>query len=100
MTRHGQADVGIRSQGAARNRGEGLLRRGQPRLAAWGDKLYLGTLDGRLIALDREDRQVWSTVTVDQTKPYTITGAPRVINGRCDRQRRRGNGRARLYHRL
>lgn len=51
-------------------------------LAAWGDKLYLGTLDGRLIALDRATgRQVWSTVTVDQTKAYTITGAPRVING-------------------
>ncbi|MCL6250041.1 PQQ-dependent dehydrogenase, methanol/ethanol family [Altererythrobacter sp. KTW20L] len=52
-------------------------------LAAWGDKLYLGTLDGRLIALDRESGAVeWSTVTVDQTKPYTITGAPRVIDGR------------------
>ncbi len=52
-------------------------------LAAWGDKLFLGTLDGRLIALDRETGSVeWSTVTVDQTKPYTITGAPRVIDGR------------------
>jgi quinohemoprotein ethanol dehydrogenase len=51
-------------------------------LAAWGDKLFLGTLDGRLIALDRASgKQVWSTVTVDQSKPYTITGAPRVING-------------------
>ena len=51
-------------------------------MAAWGDKLYLGTLDGRLIALDRATgKQVWSTVTVDQTKAYTITGAPRVING-------------------
>ncbi len=51
-------------------------------LAAWGDKLFFGTLDGRLIALDRESgKQVWSTVTVDQSKPYTITGAPRVING-------------------
>ncbi|KAJ8134733.1 hypothetical protein OY671_012054, partial [Metschnikowia pulcherrima] len=50
--------------------------------AAWGDKLYLGTSDGRSIASDRATgRQVWSTVTVDQTKAYTITGAPRVING-------------------
>ncbi len=52
-------------------------------LAAWGDRLFLGTLDGRLIALDRASgRVVWSKVTVDQSKPYTITGAPRVIDGR------------------
>ena len=51
-------------------------------MAAWGDKLYFGTLDGRLIALDRATgKQVWSTVTVDQTKPYTITGAPRAVGG-------------------
>ena len=51
-------------------------------VAAWGDRLFLGTLDGRLIALDRETGKVeWSTVTVDQSKPYTITGAPRVIDG-------------------
>jgi len=52
-------------------------------LAAWGDRLYLGTLDGRLVALDRETgKEAWSTVTVDQSKPYTITGAPRVIDGK------------------
>jgi quinohemoprotein ethanol dehydrogenase len=51
-------------------------------MAAWGDKLFLGTLDGRLIALDRKSgQQVWSEVTVDQSKPYTITGAPRVVGG-------------------
>ena len=51
-------------------------------MAAWGDKLFFGTLDGRLIALDRASgKQVWSEVTVDQSKPYTITGAPRVIGG-------------------
>ena len=52
-------------------------------LAAWGTRLYLGTLDGRLIAIDRETGEpVWSNVTVDQSKGYTITGAPRVIDGR------------------
>ncbi len=52
-------------------------------LAAWGDRLFLGTLDGRLVALDRETgREVWSTVTVDTSKSYTITGAPRVIDGK------------------
>ncbi|OYW47262.1 MAG: PQQ-dependent dehydrogenase, methanol/ethanol family [Sphingomonadales bacterium 32-68-7] len=52
-------------------------------LAAWGDKLYLGTLDGRLVALDRATgKQAWSVVTVDQAQSYTITGAPRVIDGK------------------
>lgn len=52
-------------------------------LAAWGDKLFLGTLDGRLVALDRNSgKVVWETVTVDQSKSYTITGAPRVIDGK------------------
>src|SRR5215468_3824724 len=52
-------------------------------LAAWGQRLYLGTLDGRLIALDRNTgKPVWSKLTVDPSKPYGITGAPRVIDGR------------------
>ena len=51
--------------------------------AAWGNRLYMGTLDGRLIALDRATgKEIWSKVTVDQSKPYTITGAPRVIDGK------------------
>lgn len=52
-------------------------------LGAWGGKLYLGTFDGRLIALDRETgKPAWTKVTVDQSKPYTITGAPRVVDGK------------------
>jgi alcohol dehydrogenase (cytochrome c)/quinohemoprotein ethanol dehydrogenase len=52
-------------------------------VAAWGDTLFVGTLDGRLIALDRHTgRQRWSVVTVDQSRPYSITGAPRVIDGK------------------
>jgi len=52
-------------------------------MAAWGDKVYFGSLDGRLIALDRATgRQVWSTMTVDPTKRHTITGAPRIIDGK------------------
>jgi quinohemoprotein ethanol dehydrogenase len=52
-------------------------------LAAWGDRLYFGTLDGRLISLDRDTgKPVWTKVTVDQSKPYTITGAPRIIDGK------------------
>lgn len=52
--------------------------------AAFHDgKIYVGALDGRLIALDAKTGSLlWSTVTVDQSKPYTITGAPRVVKGR------------------
>lgn len=52
-------------------------------LAAYQGRLFLGTLDGRLIALDAATgKPVWSVVTVDQSQPYTITGAPRVVKGR------------------
>ena len=52
-------------------------------LAAYQGRLYLGTLDGRLIAIDAATgKPVWSVVTVDQSRPYTITGAPRVIKGK------------------
>jgi len=51
-------------------------------LAAYDGKLFLGTLDGRLIAIDaKTGKPVWSVVTVDQSKPYTITGAPRIVKG-------------------
>jgi quinohemoprotein ethanol dehydrogenase len=52
-------------------------------LAAWGDSLFLGTLDGRLVALDRDTGAVeWEKLTVDRDQSYTITGAPRVIDGK------------------
>ncbi|EJL27315.1 PQQ-dependent dehydrogenase, methanol/ethanol family [Caulobacter sp. AP07] len=52
-------------------------------VAYWGGKVFVGALDGRLIALDAKTGQtLWSVVTVDQARNYTITGAPRVIKGR------------------
>jgi len=52
-------------------------------VAIWNNRIYLGTLDGRLIALDAVTGQtVWEVLTIDNTKPYTITGAPRIINGK------------------
>ncbi len=51
-------------------------------VAVWEGKVYVATLDGRLIALDaRTGRELWDVVTVDQAQPYTITGAPRVARG-------------------
>ena len=50
--------------------------------AYWDGRVYVGTLDGRLIAIDaKTGKPVWSVVTVDQTKNYTITGAPRIVKG-------------------
>ena len=42
-------------------------------------RVFVGVIDGRLEALEAETgKLIWSTVTVDQSKPYTITGAPRI----------------------
>ncbi|MCW8194811.1 PQQ-dependent dehydrogenase, methanol/ethanol family [Proteobacteria bacterium 005FR1] len=52
-------------------------------VAVWNGKVFVGTLDGRLVALDSATGElVWEKMTVDTTKPYTITGAPRVIKGK------------------
>lgn len=52
-------------------------------VAVYDGKIFVGVIDGRLEALDaKTGEKVWSSVTVDQSKPYTITGAPRVVNGR------------------
>ena len=49
-------------------------------VAVWKGRVYVGTIDGRLIALDAATgKPVWSVVTVDQSQPYTITMAPRVF---------------------
>jgi len=51
--------------------------------ALYDGKLYFAAFDGRLIALDiKTGKPVWSVVTVDQSKTYTITGAPRIVKGR------------------
>lgn len=51
--------------------------------ALYGDKIYVGTLDGRLIALDQKTgRVVFDKVVVPQRQTYSITGAPRVVKGR------------------
>jgi quinohemoprotein ethanol dehydrogenase len=52
-------------------------------LAVWKQKVIIGTLDGRLIALDaKTGTPVWTTQTFDKSWPYSITGAPRVFDGR------------------
>ncbi|MDX1567404.1 MAG: PQQ-dependent dehydrogenase, methanol/ethanol family [Longimicrobiales bacterium] len=52
-------------------------------VAIYEGKVFVGVLDGRLAALDAATGELlWETVTVDQTLPYTITGAPRVVDGK------------------
>jgi quinohemoprotein ethanol dehydrogenase len=53
-------------------------------VALWKGKVYVGAFDGRLIALDAATgAKVWEKDTViDHSRPYTITGAPRVVNGK------------------
>jgi quinohemoprotein ethanol dehydrogenase len=52
-------------------------------LSAWKGKIIIGTLDGRLIALDaKTGTPVWTTQTFEKDWPYSITGAPRVFDGK------------------
>jgi len=52
-------------------------------VAAYQGRIYLGTLDGRLIALDAKDgTKLWEVLTIDLEQPFTITGAPRVVAGK------------------
>ena len=52
-------------------------------LAMWGDKVYIPTIDGRLIALDAgTGEHVWTATTIDPAKAMYITGAPKAFRGK------------------
>ncbi|MCX7169691.1 MAG: PQQ-binding-like beta-propeller repeat protein [Proteobacteria bacterium] len=52
-------------------------------LALLDDKVFIGTGDCRLIAIDRKTgARVWETPACDAAAYYSITGAPRVGNGK------------------
>ena len=51
-------------------------------VAVWGDRVFVGTLDGYLVAIDAATgEEHWRADTINRKPPYTITGAPRVIDG-------------------
>jgi quinohemoprotein ethanol dehydrogenase len=51
--------------------------------ALYQNKLYISTIDGRLLALDAvTGKLVWSVLTVDSARMAAVTGAPRVIQDR------------------
>ena len=53
-------------------------------VAVWEGQVYFGTIDGRLISLDAvTGEKTWEINTlIDTSKDYTITGAPRIANGK------------------
>ncbi len=52
-------------------------------VAAYGDKVYMGTLDAKLIALDaKSGKVVWETQIADPELGYSETMAPTAVNGK------------------
>ncbi len=52
-------------------------------VAVWEGRVFVGTFDGRLVALDAATgEELWDVNTVDRSQPYSITGAPRVVKGK------------------
>jgi len=49
-------------------------------VAVWKGRVYVGTINGHLIALDAKTGTVeWDVLTTPEGKPYSITGAPRIV---------------------
>ncbi|MFM6949926.1 MAG: PQQ-dependent dehydrogenase, methanol/ethanol family [Novosphingobium sp.] len=52
-------------------------------VALYGNKVYVGTLDGYLVALDAKTGKVlWKKLTIPEGSHMAITGAPRIVKGR------------------
>jgi quinohemoprotein ethanol dehydrogenase len=57
-------------------------------LAAWNGKIYMGTLDARLVAVDaKTGKEAWSTSVIkgdpaDPLQRFSITMAPRIAKGK------------------
>lgn len=52
-------------------------------LALWEDKVYIGTGDCRIVAIDRKHgTKAWDVQSCDPTNSYAIPGAPRVGGGK------------------
>ena len=51
-------------------------------VALYGDKVFVGLLDGRLVALARDTGLVvWTVQTTPRGADYSVTGAPRIVKG-------------------
>ena len=69
---------------ASAAKGQGLRLGGGSRgIAWWHGKIYTGTQDGRLIAIDaKTGHELWSAQTFDPKNPWYISGAPRIFDGK------------------
>ena len=55
----------------------GSINRG---VALWGELVFVGTMDARMVALDKKSGDVvWETTVIDWRQGYSITGAPLVV---------------------
>ena len=58
----------------------GIVNRG---VAAWDGMIIWGTLDGRLVAVEADTGElIWDVQATDRSKQQSITGAPRIADGR------------------
>jgi quinohemoprotein ethanol dehydrogenase len=58
----------------------GVVNRG---VALYQGAVFVGTLDGRLLSLDAATGDVnWSVMTIPEDSHYSITGAPRIADGK------------------
>jgi quinohemoprotein ethanol dehydrogenase len=52
-------------------------------VAVYDGKVYVGTLDARLVALDAQTGKIdWEVATADKNTDYSITGAPLIVKGK------------------
>ena len=52
-------------------------------VAVWRGRVFVGTLDGRLVSLDaKTGKVIFDVWTIPAGSQYTITGAPRIVKGR------------------
>ncbi len=51
--------------------------------AIYDGKIYVGTLEAKLVALDaKTGKEVWSVQTADESADYSVTGAPIIAGGK------------------
>lgn len=52
-------------------------------LSTYGDKIFIGTWDGRVIGINRKTgKEVWQTRTFDYSEPLNITGHVKAFDGK------------------
>jgi quinohemoprotein ethanol dehydrogenase len=52
-------------------------------VALYDGKIYVGTLEAKLVALDaKTGKEVWSVQTADEGADYSVTGAPIIASGK------------------